>query len=215
MVPRARPAVVLAGASLLAASLLLVVGGRLLAGPLIAAPTLDEAAAGLRVQHIVAQLLLREAGLTSRADPLAVSPAEANVFLARHLRLADPPAWPLRVRLGAGWVELEGSATLGRLLERAGLPGLARVLPSVAREHPVWLALRGRLVTWPGRGELVPEGARVGRQGVPVAWLWRIVGAPPGGLTWAMPRVIDRVDVTPEAVVIHTRPRPTGTRGPA
>ena len=61
-------------------------GGLLLARAL-AAP--DEAGTppripgpGVRVQSVLAQLLLREAGLSTRHDPLALTAAEVNAFLA-------------------------------------------------------------------------------------------------------------------------------------
>jgi hypothetical protein len=166
-----------------------------------------DAAAGLRVQHTVAQLALREAGLTSRSDPLVVTPAEANAFLQRHFHMADPPVWPLRVGLEAGAVEVAGPSTVGRLVERGGFGPLGTAIPAGLWGRPVWLTLRGRLVVRPGRGELVPDAARVGRQPVPVPWLWTLAGGRPPSLTWTMPRVVERIEVTTDGLVIHTRPR--------
>lgn len=210
---RAGTVLLLVGPALAVA--LAVLALRFLAGPVLPELPADDPAVGLRVQHVVAQVLLREAGLSARADPLAITPAEASVFLARHVRVADPPAWPLRVGLGPGWIELEGPTSLGRLATRAGFSTLARVLPAPVRDRPVWLAVKGRLVAQSGRGELVAAGARIGRQAIPVGWLWRLLGGPPRSVAWAMPSVVERVEVTPEALVIHTRPRPPGRRAPA
>jgi hypothetical protein len=168
--------------------------------------TLGDPLARLQAQHVLVQLALREAGVVAGVDPLVLTPAEVNAFLAQ-LQIAHLPVRPLRVRLDRGSVQIGGPTPLGRLLERRGMPGVASALPGPARDYPVWLTLRARVVVRPGQGELLPDGARVGRQAVPVSWLWSLLGSRPGALTWSMPRVVERVEVTPEALVIHTRVR--------
>lgn len=180
---------------------------RLLATP-VPEDSLPDHRAGLRVQHAVAQLLLREAGLTSRQDPLVVTSAEINAFLTQHARPTQIPVWPLRVRLGSGWVEAEGPSTLGAVLASSVSTGASRWLPAPVRTFPIWLGLRGRLEIGGGRAELIPERGWVGRQPIGVASLWRLLGGRPTSLVWPVPRVVDRVEIRPDEVIVHTRSRP-------
>jgi hypothetical protein len=59
-------------------------GVRLLGTPTAVAAAPADGAAGFRVQETVAQLLLREARLSRRREPLVVTDAELNAFLGRH-----------------------------------------------------------------------------------------------------------------------------------
>lgn len=199
---------------ILAGALALALGGAFLGGRLLAGPELpaepEDPGAGLRVQHLVAQLLLREAGLTSKHDPLVLTPPELNVFLERHVRVARSPVWPIRVRLGPGWVEAEGPSSVGVLLDALVWEGAGTVLPDLLTRYPVWVGLRGRLRIEGGRGELVAETARIGRQPVGVDRLWRALGGKPEVIVWAMPRVVTRVEIEPGRLVIYTRPSSRG-----
>ena len=168
--------------------------------------------AGLHVQSVLAQLFLREAGLTSRADPLVLTAGEVNAFLAGHVAVKDPPVWPVRVEIGPEGVELGGATRLGRLMEAVFGSAPTRMLPGVVAGQPVWVTARGQVaVTSPGRGEFRAHAAAIGRQRVPVAVLWRVLGGRPVALVWRMPRVVERVDAEPGRLLIRTR-RPG--RGP-
>ena len=160
----------------------------------------------------MAQLLLREASLSSRQEPLVLSAAEVNAFLSGHVEVSDPPVWPVRVQIDPGGVELGGLTTLGRLVE-AGLGStLGRVLPGAVGSLPVWIAVRGGItVVAAGRAEFLARTATIGRQRVPVAMLWRVVGGRPRALMWRLPRIVDRIDIEPGRLVIHTR-RPGSSR---
>ena len=121
------------------------VGGLLLARAL-AAP--DEAGgpasdpgAGARVQSVLAQLLLREAGLSTRHDPLALTAAEVNAFLA-DVQIRDAPVWPVRVQIAADGVELSGVTTVGRLVPAALGSWAGAILPGSIGGQPVWVAVR-------------------------------------------------------------------------
>src|SRR5262249_17691059 len=76
--------------------------------------------AGLRVESVLAQVLMREAGLTARQDPLVLASEEVNAFLAGHVEVRDSPVWPIRVEIYPTEVELGGATTVGHLVE-AGL----------------------------------------------------------------------------------------------
>jgi hypothetical protein len=195
------------------------VGGLLLARALAApdeagAPAPDPGA-GVRVQSVVAQLLLREAGLSTRQDPLALTAAEVNAFLANQVHVRDAPVWPVRVQIAADGVELSGVTTVGRLVPAALGSWAGAILPGSIGGQPVWIAARGQVeVGSGGRAEFRAYTGVVGRQPVPVALLWRVLGGRPSALVWRMPRVVERVESEPGRLVIHTRPRGAGRASP-
>jgi hypothetical protein len=194
------------------------VGGLLLAR-VLAAP--DEAGgpapdpeAGVRVQSVLAQLLLREAGLSTRQDPLALTAAEVNAFLA-DVQIRDAPVWPVRVQIAADGVELSGVTTVGRLVPAALGSWAGAILPGSIGGQPVWVAVRGHVeVGSGGRAEFRAYSGVLGRQTIPVALLWRVLGGRPSALVWRMPRVVERVESEPGRLVIHTRPRGAGRTSP-
>jgi hypothetical protein len=179
---------------------------RVLAWPATAGPVPADPQAGLRVQATLAQLLLREAGLSSRQEPLALTDAEVNAFLAQNVHVRDAPVWPVHVRIEAGGVELGGPTTVERLVRELVGSGPAGLLPRSVGGRSVWVAARGRIDVAPGgRTEFQADSGTMGLQTVPVALLWRAVGGRPLALVWRMPRVVDRVELEPGRLVIHTR----------
>lgn len=205
-----RPLVLVAVALALAGGTA-VVTARALAWPEASGPPTPDPAAGRRFQSVLAQLLLRESGLSSRQDPLTLSAADVNAFLEGHVEVRDAPVWPVRVRLDAGQLELGGATTLGRLLGR-GL-GVGAVLGPLG-DYPMWVTVSGEVTLNGSRAELVTHSAAIGRQRVPVSVLWRLVGGRPPALTWRMPRVVERVDVEPGRLLIHTRRVRSSGRAP-
>lgn len=180
------------------------------AGPLRPAPE-----AGLRVESVLAQLLLREAGLSARQDPLVLTSEEVNAFLADHVEVRDSPVWPIRVQIDPSAVELGGITTVGRLVEAGlGVP-LVRFLPGAVAEHPVWISARGMVaVISGGRAEFKAHTATIGRQEVPLGLFWKVVGGRPRALVWRMPRVVERVEIEPGRLVLHTRRHGSGRAAP-
>ena len=186
-----------------------LVTARLLAWPEEADRPPADPAAGRRFQSVLAQLLLRESGLSSRDDPLVLTAADVNAFLAGHVEVRDPPIWPVQVRVDADRVELGGATTVGKLLRRGtGLPA------GPLGDQPLWVAIAGEITLSGSRAEFVARSATIGRQPVPVAVLWRLVGGRPPALTWRMPRVVERVGIEPGRVVIYTRRARAGGRPP-
>jgi hypothetical protein len=188
---------------------------RVLAAPDEAGVPSPDPGAGVRVQSVLAQLFLREAGLSTRQEPLALTAAEVNAFLAEHIQIRDAPVWPVRVQIARDGVELSGVTTLGRLMSAAVGSWAGAVLPGSIAGQPVWVAARGRVdVGSGGRAEFRVESGVVGRQTIPVALLWRVLGGRPSALAWRMPRVVDRVGSEPGRLVIYTRPRGAGRASP-
>ena len=183
-----------------------VVLGLALAWPEEAGTTATDPRAALHVQSVLAQLFLREAGLTSRQDPLMLTAGEVNAFLAGHVEVRDAPVWPVRVRIGSDEVELGGVTTLGRLLEAGFGSGPTRMIPGFVAGRPVWISARGQIaVDSAGRAEYLTHAATIGRQRVPVGVLWRTLGGRPRALVWRMPRVVERIDIEPGRLLIRTR----------
>src|SRR5262249_46662161 len=146
--PMSRPSAFRWGGLLALAALALgggsiVVVARALAWPAQASPPPLPPDAGLRVESVLAQLFLREAGLSARQDPLVLAAEEVNAFLARHVEVRDAPVWPVRVQVYPEEVELGGPTTLGRLVEESTGATLAGLLPTSVAERPVWVAARG------------------------------------------------------------------------
>jgi hypothetical protein len=193
----------------------MVLLGRVLAVPGEVASAAPNAQASLHVQSVIAQLMLREAGLSSRQDALVLSAAEVNAFLAQHVEVRDAPVWPVQARIDPAGAELGGLATLGRLTEAGLGRTMAGWMPRALAGYPVWIAARGRIRVSPGgHAAFDAESARVGQQRVPVSLLWAVVGGRPRALTWSMPRVVDRIDVEAGRLVIHTRPPGSGRAAP-
>jgi hypothetical protein len=177
---------------------------RALSWPAEAASDRLDPDAGRRFQGVLAQLLLRESGLSVREDPLTLTTTEVNAFLARHVEVRDAPVWPVSVRLERGEVELGGATTLGRLVATGLGAGRDSVFPRLL-DYPVWVAVGGQVTVGDGRGEFVARTAAIGRQRVPVRVLWRLLGGQPRALHWRMPRIVERVDTEPGRLRIHTR----------
>ena len=211
------------GAFRWAAGLVFLLGGgfgvtvvtRALSWPDQAPQAQSPSDAGIRVEGVIAQLFLREAGLTTRQDPLVLAAEEVNAFLAGHVEVRDSPVWPVQVQIHPAEVEVGGVTTVGRLVETwIGAP-LAQVLPGHVAARPVWISARGSVaVASPGRAEFVVHAAAIGRQGVPLALFWKVVGGRPRSLLWRMPRVVERVEVQPGRIVIHTRRAGSGRGTP-
>ena len=184
-----------------------VLGNRLLSEPsAVELRGSEHPGAGFRVQDGLADLLLRQGGGSGRSDPIVITAPALNEFLRRHLEARRLTVRPLVVRVGRGWLELAGRTSPRRLSRGASSRGLYGVLPDAFLDLDLWLVLRGRLVVHDGQGELVVDAAAVGRQPIPPSWLWGILGVRADELlTWRMPRIVERVELEPGRVIVHTR----------
>ncbi len=199
---------------LLALAVVVGLGAAALVARLTAAPDTPtilhppDLSAGVRAQQHIAELFLRERGLSARTDPIVVPTPELNAFLARHVEGRRLVLRPLVVRAEDGWLEVAGRTSLRRTLARPGHRGPLALLPDSILDLEFWMAVRGHVEARGDYGELVLEGASIGRQPVPVAWLWPILGVSPSELLrWRMPRTVERLEVQPGRLVVHTRRR--------
>jgi hypothetical protein len=172
-------------------------------GPLPAATTEAD---GTRAQQKLFELARRP----RRAPTVALSEAEVNALLARHLieargvRLGGPAA---RL-LGRDRVELLAQLPLRQLLEDAGIPVLGDVLPAWWRTRQVWVRVGAHVRVDEGTRRqlrLDVEGFAIGRQRLPAAALRLMLDpAAVGLLRWPLPRDVESVTIEPGRVIIRT-----------
>jgi hypothetical protein len=179
-----------------------LVAGRLLAEPEGAGHADLERAAGLGVQQAIAEVVLRSSRLSTRTDPILLAEDELNAFLARHFEARRLPFRPIRVRAGAGWLDVMGHSSLRRLAEASALGALSVVIPDLG----LWLSVRGRLAVTAGTARLTIERARIGEQPVPPSWVWTLARIDPERLlAWRLPPGVEGIASEPGRLVIHTR----------
>jgi hypothetical protein len=189
---------------------LVVLGGlgvvtvQLLAGPDAAGEAVGDGAAGLRAQHKLVELAMRGGGVSRRTDPVGLRWDELNALLSRHVESRRLPLRPVLVQPAAEGVQLGGGTTIREVLPHLPLGWLGAVVPDAVLDRQLWVGVAGRLALRPGEGELVVERATIGRQRVPSGWLLRLLGIDGRQLRWRMPRVVERVEVRPDELVIYT-----------
>jgi hypothetical protein len=183
-----------------------IVGARLLGWPEAAAAGPADPVAGLRAQHGLAELLLRGGGLSRRQDPIELTTVELNALLARHIRSRRLALEPLVVRAGEGTLEIAGRTSLREIGPASGLGWLVRWFPAALSDLDFWVVAQGHLEVRAGEAEFVVRRTAVGRQRVPAAWLWSLIGIDPQEqLLWRMPRIVERLEVRRDRLLIHTR----------
>jgi hypothetical protein len=162
---------------------------------------------GRMAQQKLAEILLRERGLSRGRGPVIITQRELNGFLAHHLEESDRiPMNPLIVRLTPGVLEVQGRTTLGRLF--GGLPFslLADYLPRSFVEQPIWVTIRGRIKHDRPKGSLEVLDFSLGKQ--PIApWLlsWMLGGKGRQLFHWRMPGSVEQIVIEEGRVVVTTR----------
>src|SRR5512145_108670 len=119
-------------------------------------------AGGARVTHVVAEIMMRGAGVSSRTEPLQISAVELNGFLARHVEARRLPLRPLLLHAEDGRLEVAGRTPVSRLEAAGGWAGrVVAWLPDALRQYEVWVSVEGRLAVQSGEAELLVDRARV------------------------------------------------------
>lgn len=176
-------------------------------------PTRYSRADGHAAQQKLFELVLRQTGRSSRQEPVVITEAEANAFLANHLEASDLPLNPLIVRFAGGQIEVLGQTPLRNLLQG---PPFAQILPYVSDsrlDRPQWVTVKGRIVI-EGRGT---EGTRsygrvdlsefaLGRQELGT-WLVSFMLGPTSKrlLRWQVPSVVREVQIQDGKAIVITR----------
>jgi hypothetical protein len=169
---------------------------------------------GHAAQQKFLEIASRQAGHSSRRDPVVLTERELNSFLARHLvESARIPLDPVFTRLTRGYFEIQGQTPFRNLLQG---PPFAQILPYVPAgrlDAPVWVTLRGTVVvepTGPGSQRMVARlrltDLRLGKQPLAPSLLMLLLGPTGRRLTgFPVPSVIDSVQIEDGRLVIRTR----------
>jgi hypothetical protein len=169
---------------------------------------------GFSAQRKLYELVLRESGRSTRTDPVILSEAEVNAFLANHLaEAADLPFSPLVVRFEGGQLELKGQTVLRHLLQGPPFPQFMRYIPAEKLDQPVWVTVRGRFVIEHPRAKTGRTYARVdvtefalGKQPVGKWLLWLMLGQTGSKLLrFQVPAVVDSVQIDERRAMIRTQ----------
>src|SRR5262245_3638746 len=165
---------------------------------------------GYAAQQKLYEVVLRQSGQSARRDPIAISEAEANAFLSRHLEQSGLPLSPIVVKFDRGQLVVHGRTALRNLIKG---PPFAQLLPYVSDkrlDEPVWLTARGTIrVEGSGnsrQGKFDITEFALGKQPLGSSLLWLVLGPSGGGvLTWHVPATVDDVRVGDGQLYVATR----------
>ena len=198
-------------------ALLVLVGGALfLSTNIFGVPQVPSVAFsrsdGYAAQQKFYEIIQRQVGRSSRKDPISLSEAEANAFLARHLSEGTVPLSPIVVRFKMDEFVVQGQTPLRNLIQSPPVSFLLPYLPEKYLNRLVWVTVRGR-ITVGGRSDTPERSADVslsefvlGRQPVSPILLYALMGPSGTGLFhFRIPGVVEGVDIVGGRAVIRTR----------
>ena len=167
---------------------------------------------GYSAQQKLFEIVQRQAGHSSRKDPISLTEAEANAFLSRHLDEGTVPLSPVVVRFKGDQFVVRGQTALRNLIQSPPFSWALPYLTSRYLNQPVWVSVEGR-ITIAGRGESTGRSADVtvsdfalGRQPISPFLLYALMGPSGGGLFhFRVPGVIESVEIQGGRAVIRTR----------
>jgi len=198
---------------------ILVIGG----GVLVLSFSLSEAPGvqlvpfskgdGYSAQQKLYEVVLRQAGRSSRTDPIVLNEREANAFLSRHLaEAAGVPLAPLVVRFERGLVFAQGQTPLRNLFQGPPFAHLLPYVPVKRLDQPVWVTVRARISVEDSAGSADRYGTvavtdlELGRQRVSSFLLYVIMGPSGAGLfRWRVPAVVESIQIEEGKAIIKTR----------
>jgi hypothetical protein len=167
---------------------------------------------GFAAQQKLFEIVQRQAGHSSRRDPVRISEAEANGFLSRHLEQSGLPLSPMAVRFTRGQLTVQGRTPLRNLLKSPPLALIASHVPDRRLDEPVWVTVRGRIRVTGGRGhdsrrgELEVDDFILGTQPLGQFLPTLLLGPSGGGLlSWPLPSNIDNIEIADGHLTITTR----------
>jgi len=160
-------------------------------------------------QQKLAEILLRDRGLTRGKGPVIITQQELNGFLAHHfLESSRIPLKPLVVRLTPGIFEVQGQTTLGRLSTGFPFSLLADYLPRSYAERPIWVTVRGWIKQDRSRSSLEVLDFSLGTQWIPPRLLsWMLGSKGQRLLHWQTPGSVERIAIEEGRIVVTTRQR--------
>src|SRR2546422_7313960 len=128
-------------------------------------PVSFSRADGYAAQQKLYELVLRQAGRSSRKDPITLTEREVNAFLSRHLaEAAGVPLSPLTVRLDEDHLFTQGQTPLRNLFQGPPFAYLLPYIPDKRLDQPVWVSVRARISIDAAAGGATGSGAGTGTQ---------------------------------------------------
>ena len=196
-----------------------VAGGFLfLSGNIFEAPPFDavEWSRGdaSTAQSKLYELVQRDAGQSTRQDPVLLSEREANALAAQYLAQTGHLRFePFAIRLTQGQFTLRGRIQLCSILHGPPFGQIRPYLPAAQLARPVWISARGYVALDqgapgknPGTGRVVVSEFSLGRQPVGT-WPFSIVMGPASTkiFHWPVPGSVRDVEIEDHRIVIRTR----------
>ena len=160
------------------------------------------------------ELVQRDAGQSTRQDPVLLSEQEANALAAQYLAQTGHLRFePFGIRLTQGQFTLRGRTQLGSILQGPPFAQIRPYLPAAQLARPVWISARGYIALDQGAPGRKPGNARVvvseftlGKQPVGT-WPFSIVMGPASAklFHWPVPGTVRDVEIEERRIVIRTR----------
>jgi hypothetical protein len=197
----------------LAGAAFVVVAGNIFAVPEVKGPAVSRAD-GFAVQQKLLEIVARQAGRSSRQEPIVLTEREINSFVANHLaESARVPLNPIVTRLTRDAFEIQGGTALRVLLQGGPFAQIAPYLPAVWLETPLWITARGTIsveAAAPGSARTV---ARVrftdlilGTQTLPTSVVPYILGPIAARLSeFPVPSAVEGVQIEDGRLIVRTR----------
>jgi len=198
-------------------ALVVVVGGAVfLSLNLFGAPEVRSVAFskgdGYSAQQKLYEVVLRQAGRSSRKDPIVLHEREANAFLSRHLiESAGIPFSPLVVHFEKGALFAQGQTPLRNLFQGPPFAQIIPYVPDSRLNQPVWVTIRAKIDVEPGisntkHGTVSVTQFELGRQHVGSFLLYAMMGPSGAGLfRWQVPSNVEGVQIEEGQLIIRTR----------
>lgn len=187
--------------------------GNVLEIPDVKAPQLSRSD-GHSAQQKLFEIVSRQAGRSSRRDPVVLTEREINSFLAYHLAdSARIPLDPIITRLTRGSFEVQGKTELRNLVQAAPLAQLMPYLPTARLDAPVWVTVRGTVAVEPASSGSRRMVARVrfnsltlGKQPLSASLLTLLLGRTGSRLTeFPIPSNVDSIQIEDGRAIVRTR----------
>jgi hypothetical protein len=203
----------LLGVAGLAVAAFFFMAGNIFHIPDVRAPAVSRAE-GFAAQQKLFEIAARQAGRSSRQEPVVLTEREINSFLANHLaESGGVPIDPIITRLTRGYFEVQGRTLFRHLLQRWPLAQLAPYLPTSRLDAPVWITLRGTISVEPAAPGSTRTVARVrftdltlGKQPVPPSLLTFLMGQTASRLSeFPVPAVVEGAQIEDGRLIIRTQ----------
>lgn len=167
---------------------------------------------GYAAQQKLSEVVLRQAGRSSRKEPIALTEREANAFLSNHLAEGNRvPLSGLTIKFDRGSFFAQGQTPL-RSLFQGPFAYLIPYLTGKRLDQPVWVSIRGQIsIEAPaGRGTRYAKVTvlefMLGRQPINTFLFYVFMGPSGGGLLhWPVPGSVESVRIEQGQAIIRTR----------